>query len=213
MALLHSPLVSAASLAPLADVLRARGHRVELPSLKGVFDEDDTGRADVVDRFLCNLVGMTAPVVLVAHSGAGPLLAEVSGQVPGVAAEIYVDADYGVPGVSWVDQAPRELVEKLYGMVSAGRLPPWDTWFPDADLPDLGPLPKVPWTWFTEATPYDLWNGPWGYVSLSDAYPAALARAESLGTPLVRLDLGHLAPMTDPDPVADAVEELIGRLV
>lgn len=169
IALLHSPLVGASSLAPLAAVLRERGHRVELPSLEGVFDDDDTGRADVVDRFVARLADVAAPVVLVAHSGAGPLLAEVSGQVSGVAAEIYVDADTGVPGLAWVDRAPQELVERMQGLVEGGRLPPWDTWFPGETLPDMGSLPRVPWSWFTEAPPYDLWNGPWGYVRLSDA--------------------------------------------
>lgn len=213
LALLHSPLVGASTMAPLGEVLRARGHRVEVPSLEGVFDVEDPGRADVVDRFVARLSHVAGPVVMVAHSAAGPLLAEVSGQVAGVVAEIYIDAFVGIPGVSSVDQAPRELVVQLQGLVREGRLPPWDTWFPGAELPDLGELPRVPWTWFTESPRSDLWNGPWGYLRLTGAYPAAVARAESLNAPIVRLDLDHLAPMTDPEPVADALEELLGALL
>ena len=209
IAVLHSPLVGPISVEPLADALAARGWQVELPTLVGVLDAEDAGRADVIDRFVTRLGHIEQPLVLLAHSGAGHVVGEVAAQVPSTAMVIFIDGDLPVPGESWVDHAPDELADSLHSQVDNGRLPPWSEWFPEAALPDLGPLPRMPWSYLTEPAAADQWHGPWAYIRLTDAYPSSVARAESVGAPVARLDTDHLAPFTHPQVVADATEELI----
>jgi hypothetical protein len=103
-----------------------------------------------------------APVVLVGHSGAGPLLPAVAEVLDGrVPAAVFVDALLPHPGRSWFDTAPGPLRKQLAGLVRAGRLPPWNAWFPsdafvpllpDEDLrePFVAELPRLPVAYFEE---------------------------------------------------------------
>jgi pimeloyl-ACP methyl ester carboxylesterase len=223
--LVHSPFLGPASLRPLADALAQRGHPAVLLDLRpsvvappvhqvliGVF-------ADVLSD-----AQLTGPVVLVGHSGAGPLLPALADTLEDpVTALIYVDAGLPTPGRSWRDTVPTPLYTALRDRTREGLLPRWPKWFPDTPLHTLVPdaelraeiedeAPEVPIAFLKEARPDVEWPGPTAYLLLSEAYAEDAEAAQAKGWPTRRLALTHLAPATDPGPVADAVLALLAEL-
>ena len=75
-------------------------------------------------------------------------------------------------------------------------------------------LPRVPASYLDEVVPEAPgWPAARGaYLQLSPAYDEEAGKAERLGFLLRRMDLHHLAPMTEPDEVAEALEILIEQL-
>lgn len=225
--LVHSPFLGPASLRPLADALAARGAEAVLLDLRpsvvappvhqvllGVF-------ADVIG----DLIGgdqFPGPVVLVGHSGAGPLLPAFADTLEdSVSGLLFVDAGLPTPGRSWRDTVPTELYTALRARTREGLLPRWQLWFPDDPLATLDPAlraeiadeaPEVPIAFLKETRPDLEWPGPAAYLALSEAYTEDLARAEVLGWPTRALNLTHLAPVTDPEPVAEAILDLLREL-
>lgn len=214
--LVHSPFLGPASLRPLADALAGHGHAAVLLDLRpsvvaapvhqvllGVF-------ADVLSD-----AALTGPVVLVGHSGAGPLLPAFADTLEeGVTGLVYLDAGLPTPGRSWRDTVDAELYKGLRDRTREGLLPRWPHWFEPDPLATLDPAlraeiadeaPEVPIAFLKEARPDVEWTGPAGYVALSEAYAEDLHHAEQLGWPAVRLNSTHLAPATDPEPVAEAI--------
>ncbi len=225
--LVHSPFLGPASLRPLADALAAHGHPAVLLDLRpsvvsapvhqvlvGSFADAMSELADEAGRF-----------VLIGHSGAGPLLPAFADALEDtVTGLVFVDAGLPTPGRSWRDTVPAELYAHLKSASREGRLPRWHRWFSPDPLADLvtderlraeiaDEAPEVPVAYLKEPRPQVEWAGPAGYVALSDAYAADLAAATGLGWPVRRLDSHHLAPATDPDPVAVAVLEVLTELV
>ncbi|GAB3578314.1 hypothetical protein GCM10027445_45350 [Amycolatopsis endophytica] len=208
--LVHSPLVGPATWQGVAAELRARGHRIAMPSLLGALTGDGP--------YYPKVVGAVAdPGVLVVHSGAGAL-------VPGIAARtgapraIFVDALLPHPGRSWFDTAPPELADRLRELAADGHLPPWNEWFPPGTIEELVPgqrmrdafvaeLPRVPLAYFTETHPEGTLP-PSTYLQLSDGYDEEAGQAAAQGWPVERLDSHHLGPLTDPAAVAAAIERL-----
>jgi len=163
------------------------------------------------------------PVVLVAHSGAGPLLPGIAAEVVrrGTAVEslILVDSPMPYPGRSWAQEAPPELVAHLRADVLDGRLAPWHRWFPAEALVELVPeaarraavsseIPAVPAAYLDEPVPADRWAGPAGYLLLSDGYRDDAARARAAGWRVAELPSDHLAVLTRPAEVAAMITDL-----
>lgn len=224
--LVHSPFLGPASLRPLADALAAHGHPAVLPDLRpsvvsapvhqvlvGAF-ADAMGEED-----------LTGPVVLIGHSGAGPLLPAFADALEDtVTGLVFVDAGLPTPGRSWRDEVPAELYAQLKAAAREGRLPRWPRWFNPDPLAELvtdeqlraeiaDEAPEVPIAFLKEQRPDVEWTGPAGYVSLSAAYEADVTEAAARGWPVRRIDTHHLAPATDPDPVAVAVLEVLAELL
>lgn len=221
--LIHSPLVGAASWAPVADQLRERGHDVVVPDLTPAL----TISGDHASR-QAGLVAASVdsgPAVLVAHSGAGPLLPLIAHRLAqqriSVAASVFVDAGLPHPGQSRLDMLPAPAAEQLQEMTVNGWLPPWTSWWPrgqlHAMLPDeqlrdllVHTSPRLPASLFDQALPTvsnDL-LGRCCYVRLSNAYEGLAARAERSGWPVDRLDAHHLAILTAPRGVTDSMQTL-----
>ncbi|MPZ84242.1 MAG: hypothetical protein GEV28_29110 [Actinophytocola sp.] len=168
---------------------------------------------------------LAGPVVLIGHSGAGPLLPAFADALEDtVTGLVFVDAGLPTPGRSWRDTVPAELYARLRSASREGRLPRWQRWFQPDPLTELvtdehlraeiaDEAPEVPVAFLKEPRPDVEWDGPAGYVSLSGAYTGDVAAAEALGWPVRRLDTHHLAPATDPDPVAVAVLEVLAELL
>ncbi|NIH86396.1 alpha/beta hydrolase [Amycolatopsis granulosa] len=206
--LVHSPLVGPATWQRVAGELRARGHRVAVPSLLGALGGDGP--------YYPKLAGaVTEPGVLVVHSGAGALVPGIAARIP-VPRAVFVDALLPHPGRSWFDTASPELRKRLRELADDDRLPPWNRWFPPGTIEDLLPdqhireeflaeLPRVPLSYFAEPVP-DADVPPSAYLQLSGAYEEEAARAAELGWPVERLDSHHLAPLTDPAVIATALE-------
>jgi pimeloyl-ACP methyl ester carboxylesterase len=224
--LVHSPFLGPASLRPLADALAAHGH----PAL--LLDLRPSVVAPPVHQVLLGSFAdamseeeLTGEVVLIGHSGAGPLLPAFADALEDtVTGLVFVDAGLPTPGRSWRDTAPPELYGELKSMSREGQLPRWQRWFsPDplaALIADEGlrseiadEAPEVPVAFLKEPRPDVEWTGPAGYVALSEAYAKDVAEAQARGWPVRRLALTHLAPAADPEPVAVAVLEVLGELL
>jgi pimeloyl-ACP methyl ester carboxylesterase len=222
--LVHSPYLGPASLRPLAGALAQLGHPVVLLDLRvnvnappvhqrllGVF-------ADAVEDAV-----VEGDLVLVGHSGAGPLLPAFADalETP-VRGLVFLDAGLPTPGRSWRDDAPAERMAHLKANARDGLMPRWDRWFApealSAMVPDVRLLeeivaeaPEVPLAFLKEPRPTVAWTGPCSYVRLSPAYDAAAATARELGWPVVELDSHHLGAVTSPDEVAAALVPLLSR--
>ena len=192
--LVASPFTGPFAWSRVADVLRGRGYRV---AVHGV-DEP-----------------IEPPVVLVGHSGAGSHLPAIAQQIDGVERAVFVDALLPHPGRSWAETVPDELVARLVGSAVDGRLPPWPEWWGEAAMRALLPddalrarfvddCPRVPVSVLHEVMPA-VPEPPASYVQLSAAYESETAAARERGWPTTVLDLHHLALLTDPDVIADAL--------
>lgn len=167
------------------------------------------------------------PVILVAHSRAGPLLA-TAGTVlgGGVRGYVFVDARLPAPGRSWMQTVPPGFGARLREMAGPrGWLPPWPQWWGEQELAALVPdpavrehftagCPRLPLTMIEEIPPpAPRWpDAPGGYLQLSEAYAGDAAQAAELGWPVRQLPSHHLALLTEPGPVARELRELIGQL-
>lgn len=224
--LVHSPFLGPASLRPLADALAALGHPAVLLDLRPSVVAPPVHQvllgafADAMSEEL-----LDGPVVLIGHSGAGPLLPAFADALEeAVTGLVFVDAGLPTPGLSWRDTVPSELYTELRAMSREGQLPRWQRWFdPDpletlvtdptlrAEIADESP--EVPIAFLKEERPEVLWEGPAGYVRLSTPYDGDASQAEEKGWPTRRLDSHHLAPATDPAPVAQAILEVLAELL
>jgi pimeloyl-ACP methyl ester carboxylesterase len=138
--LLHSPLVGPATWAPVAEELDRMGITRVVPDLA------DDGRPPYWSQHRAAVVGALArvpldrPVVLVGHSGAGPLLPAIAGGFrQRVAGYVFVDAGLPADGRSRLEMMQSEgadLAQELSRHLAAGgRFPDWT----DADLAALVP--------------------------------------------------------------------------
>ena len=226
LALVHSPLVGPLTWQAAAEVLRDEGEVVVVPDLTGSITVDVPVLA-AVQQAAAEAVAATSsagPVVLVGHSGAGPLLPGIADRTGApVRALLYVDSLLPRSGVSWFDRAPADLAHHLRGLARDGQLPPWHEWFEpgavEQVLPDrrmrerfVAELPRVPITYFSEPTPPAAWDGPSGYLLLSEAYEDDAAQARRRGWPVLERRGHHLSMLTDPATTAAAILELTADL-
>lgn len=223
LALVHSPLVGPATWQAAAEVLRDEGEVVVVPDLTRsvsatppVLPAVQRAAADAVDT-----ARSAGPAVLVGHSGAGPLLPGIADRTMArISALIYVDSLLPHPGASWLDRAPADLADHLLGLARDGLLPPWNEWFDAAAIEEVLPdprvrarfvaeLPRLPLAFFDETAPPESWDGPSGYILLSQAYEADAAQARRRGWPVLERRSHHLAMLTDPVAAAAAILELM----
>lgn len=227
IALLHSPLVGPTTWSSVASQLRHGGDQVVVPDLRAAVTGHPPYQPAVYREVASALhhVGGAGPLVLVGHSGAGRLLPGVADAVDGsVQALVYVDAGLPRPGTSWAEQAPDELVDHVRTLAASELLPPWDEWFELGAVEELLPsvavrtrfrreLPQLPLTFLDEPTPPTTWTGPSGYLLLSESYRRDAEEARAVGWPVLEHLSHHLAMLTEPAPVADAVHSLCRFLV
>lgn len=118
--LVHSPFLGPASLQPLAYQLDTTGVTTLVPDLRAAVT-DEPVHQQLVAEFVSALAtaAVTSPLVLVGHSGAGPLLPAFAESTDHpVAALAYLDAELPTPGRSWEGAAPIELVDELRSRAS-----------------------------------------------------------------------------------------------
>jgi len=201
--LLHSPFLTAASWGELPAAFLRRGHEVVTVSVTG--DEAPGAVSAYAHAAAAQLVG--PPVVLVAHSGAGPLLPVVATRrdFGGVLGGLFLDALLpGRSGESRLATLHRVDPDRASGVArdlyAGGTAPHW----PEEDRRGLVLRPRG-LDFFTEPIPVPSagWvELSWGYLRTSAAYDAVADTAEALGHPVLRRDLGHLGALTDPESVA-----------
>jgi hypothetical protein len=230
MVLLHSPLVGVQSWGTLPEALRRGG----MDAVAVAVDGDD--RAPFAERYVGGAVagvvgagGLIEPLVLVGHSGAGPLLGAVGNglRAAGRPAGGYLFCDAGLPeaGATRLDLLAAEDPEMAAAfrveLERGGRFPTWS----DADLelvvPDpaaraalVGSLRPRGLAFFTEPLPAAAgWpDAPCGYLRLSAVYDRWAEAAAAMGWPTGWLDAGHFHPLVDPEGVAAALLGLVERM-
>ena len=220
----HSPVVGPATWSATADVLRGKGFRCLVPDLTGVAHAGPP----YYPKFAAAAARAVTddPVVLIGHSAAGPLLPVIAESTNGRAvAAVFVDAFLPHPGRSWFDVAPVPLREQVLDMADAGRLPPWNEWFPANAIEELVPhpnvrrrfiseIPRLPLAYFLERAAVTRgWDAlRCAYLRFSAAYDYTAEETERLGWWVARRDWDHLRMLSAPDAVADLVASAISAL-
>ncbi|WP_372786265.1 hypothetical protein [Phenylobacterium sp.] len=222
--LLHSPLLGPMTWQAVAADLVRRGNAAEAPAWAPLSSIAEGFYQDLADGMASTLAATGGGLVLVGHSGAGALLPALADRLgASVAGVIFADAILPHPGRSWFDTAPAEMRERLRAGALMGELPAWDEWWPPGALerlvsdPDLraalvAELEPLPLAYFEEPAPAAPLAAPAAYLQLSGAYDDEGKVAGRYGWPLVRLPLHHLAMLTNPEPVAAALDSLAARL-
>jgi hypothetical protein len=220
----HSPLVGPLTWRAVADRFNAEGWQAAVPDVSVAMAGGGPYRPAIEARARQAAAELDSPVVLIGHSGAGPLLPGIAAASPvPVRGLLYVDAGLPYPGRSWFQTAPRDLVDHLAAMAADGWLPPWHEWFPPESLAGLLPdarlrdrftaeLRPLPLSYFQEAMPSVTWSGPAGYLLLSEAYRDDATRAGEQHLLVVELPSDHLAMITTPDAVTAALRDLLAAL-
>ncbi|HEY2750413.1 hypothetical protein [Phenylobacterium sp.] len=222
--LLASPLLGPMAWQAVAAELARRGHAASAPAWPRLSTIAQGFYGALADGLIGASGAFPENLLLVAHSGAGALAPVLADQLGGrVAGVIFVDAILPHPGRSWFDTAPEEMRGKLRAGAQMGELPAWDQWWAPGALERLVPdrgvrealvaeLEPLPLAYFEEKAPSVAFDVPAAYLQLSGAYDDEGKIAGRYGWPLVRLPLHHLGMLTDPGPVAAALESLAARL-
>jgi hypothetical protein len=217
LVLLGSPLLAPGSWGELPDAIERADPSIDV--LEPVADDETPPFGQ---RYLTAVVlaagatRPTAPLVLVAHSAAGPLLPGIGRALRDAAHHVggYVFLDAGLPGpgrpnrldlLRRDDDALAVVLEALFEV--GGEFPDWT-------LPGVTTRPRSR-DFFTEPLPTsDDWpNAPCGYLRMSSGYEKAARQAKARGWPVVEMDTDdHVAWLADPDGVAAALLALVDRL-
>ena len=158
LVLLPSPLLGPASWAPVADDLTRRGHRVSVPRLSAPVATP----ADVLAGYLAGTPDEPG-LVLVPHSNAGLYVAALAVERD-VSAVVFADALLPSDDATTSTAAGgfRDAIGRLAD--ADGVLPPWTSWWPEADTAGLFPdpatrtavereQPRLPLAYFDERIP------------------------------------------------------------
>jgi hypothetical protein len=244
--LIHAPLVGPLTWALAAAVLRQKGFAVTVPRLparnlparnlparnlparylpgKPYWQQHAEA---VTDALVAPNAGAdtAAPVFLIAHSGAGPLLPIVRQRLGRPAgADFFVDALLPEDGKSYLDQfGDAAAVAAFRQSARDGLLPVWteddlrevipDDAVRHAFAAELRPLPLAV---YEEPIPaYAGWpDAPSAYLRFgaNPAYDRAYQRAQEAGFALETIEGKHFHMLTQPEQVAQALVDLAHRL-
>ena len=228
--LVHSPLVGPDTWEPVAEELRGRGHQALVPGLPEKPDgEFWRSHVEAVADAVGGAVRGGSALTVVAHSGAGQLLAPLATALPPHRVEAYILADAGLPtrGRSRLeqlrDEAPAFADELDAVFAAGGRFPDW----PDGLLAGLVPdgdrrrrliagVRQLPRAYWTEPIPdHPGWpDAPVGVLLFSPGYARTAAAARKEGWPLRDLQAAnHLVALADPVTVAEELLTMRAELL
>ncbi len=226
--LVHSPLVGSLTWALVADELDRRGINSVVPSFSDVLDDGPPFWQHIAEHVHQEVrdAGMDEPLVLVGHSGAGPLLPAIRERLAQrVTGYLFVDARLPKNGTSFFDDAPPGTVQALRTRVRQGSLPNWADWFGEeamrSVLPDgiirrrfIEELRPIPLALLEEPVPVSAsWDdAPCGYIRLSRVYESQIEMARDAGWQTRVLEGGHLHMLVDPVTVTDVILEITQRM-
>jgi pimeloyl-ACP methyl ester carboxylesterase len=226
--LIHSPLVGPSTWSLVAGHLVGRGVRVLVPVFHGTEETHAPWwkqQADAVARQLAPLPA-DQPLVLVGHSGAGPLLPAMGKLLDQpVAGYVFVDAGLPQGGRSYLDEMeaniPAFAAELRHHLQSGGRFPDWTDEVLQTTIPDdslrrevLTELQPRPLAFFEEPLPVvaDWPDAPCGYVKFTDSYARHADRARAMGWTYREFDAGHFHMLVAPEDVATALTDVVESL-
>jgi pimeloyl-ACP methyl ester carboxylesterase len=222
--LVHSPSVTPATWAPVAEQLRDCGYQVDVPDLLGLAGGGPPYWPRVVAAATAALTAADRDdkLILVAHSNAGVFVPQLCRELPQqVICSVF--ADSGVPPVSGEQpMAPPAFLSFLRGLAGPdGRLPPWSQWWDEPEAAQLFPSgevraavtagePRLPLDYYTERVlvPAGWDDHRCAYLLFSDGYQDEAAAARQRGWPVVHLPGHHLHQLVAPGQVAGALLDL-----
>lgn len=202
--LAHSPHGGSYTWEPVAELLRSRGHQATIPAYP------DHPSAPFWSQHLGAVVRSIRDerTVVVAHSGAGPLLAPAHALRPFQA--VYVDAGFRKDARPTAEMS---LVERGSGFTMAwANMEDLAELLPDPEtrrrlLASLTPLPREH---FAEGIPYHEPPEGSAYVLLSPPYAEPAAEARAKGWPVRELaGDNHYLMLAEPALVADTLIALM----
>jgi hypothetical protein len=226
--LIHSPLVGPYTWEAVAREMKQRGLNVITPAL---FDQSDTGlptwkqHAECVAQSLAP-IPRTHSLVLVGHSGAGPILPVIRHALDHpVSAYVFIDA--GLPSNKWTrldlmkSEDPEWAREFEQALLHGQRYPTWG----EADLreviPDENARRKLAveinpraLPFFTETIPvFDGWpDAPCAYIKFSAPYERVAQRAHQAGWLVREVSADHFHMLVNPAAVTDMIVEAVQAL-
>ena len=219
--LIHSPLVGPLTWSLVAQELQRRGFEVVVPKLKDTIDSKDPfwkQHAESVSRSLAGL-SQEIPAILVAHSGAGPLLPVMRQAIPNpVHAYVFVDAGLPKNGATRLDLMRSEEAswakEFQEYLESGGRFPNWSA----DDLHEIIPDNNLRQQMVSEINPRGLYffsepipvfagwpDAPCIYILSSEPYRRAEAEARQAGWKTYLLEAGHFHMLVNPKAVTELI--------
>jgi hypothetical protein len=224
LVLIHSPLVGPFTWVLVADQLREKGFQGIVPSLVSTPGSQEPYWKRHVSAVVIALEPVPArqPILLIAHSGAGPLLPAIRQPLSQpIAGYLFVDAGWPADGKSRLDQfEDEEAAAHFRQSARDGFLPVWSEEDLKAVIPndtirhgftsELRPLPiRV----YEETLPvFPGWpDAPCAYLRFghNPAYDRSVARAQQSGCRVMQLDGEHFHMLVDPVAVTEAILTLI----
>jgi pimeloyl-ACP methyl ester carboxylesterase len=216
--LVHSPATGPTTWRWMGERLGELGHRTTTPDL---VEAARTGAPHEFVRRTIEAAGSDADLVLVGHSGAGPLLPQIASEVRSrLRALVFVDA--GLPPCEGRYTVGGDFLGRLRVLAMYGLLPPWSSWFapgmlealvpgPDRRLAIAGELPRVPITFYETAlvAPAGWCALPCRYVLLSESYRQDCEAAARRGWPVAERPGGHLDIATREVAICDLILSLV----
>ena len=228
-ALIHSPLVGPFTWELVYRSMTDGGVKAIIPTL--LDDPNSTlpywqQHADSVARDLAQ-ISKRDNLVLVAHSGAGPLLPAIHHRLThSICAYVFVDAGIPTGGLSRIELMKledQEWAEQFHEALLNGEQFP--TWTED-DLHEIIPdresrqelvagIQPRSLPFFTESIPvYDDWpDAPCAYIKFSQAYDWDAVQAKQMGWRVYELESGHFHMLVEPLVVADLIVESVKNLL
>jgi hypothetical protein len=226
--LLHSPLVGHLTWTSVAEQMRQRGLDVLVPRLK---DSPDSKvpywkqHAESVSQALAEIPKDTS-LILVAHSGAGPLLPVIRQSIRNpVHAYVFVDAGIPGNGATRLDLMKSEDLEwaaQFQGELEGGKhFPTWSIDDLQEVIPDeslrgqmVAEIRPRRLDFFTEPIPvFDGWpDAPCVYIRFSAPYEKPAAQAQQSGWPTYELEAGHFHMLVDSNGLTGLIVDAVNKL-
>lgn len=226
--LIHSPLVGPSTWKPVANELERRGSIAILPALHDSPDQNQPywqqHAASVADALAD--VPNSVSLILVAHSGAGPLLPAIRRSIPNpVHAYIFVDAGIPLHNATRLDLMRMEDAEWANAfqkeLEHGGRFPTWSSDDLREIIPDnllraniVSELRPRRLDFFTERIPvFDGWaDAACVYIQFSDSYEWDAERARQAGWATYKVQAGHFHMLVEPQTVAGLITDAVNKL-
>ena len=210
--LVHSPVVGPSTWRWVGERLRSLGHDAVVPDLT---DGARSGDPGAFVRAAVTAVASDVGLVVVGHSGAGPLLPAITTRL-GSAVRLTVWVDAGLPPCEGSFTVGGDFLGTLRGLASDGVLPPWSQWFGEGVLERLvgddarrdavaRDLPQLPLAFYEAPidAPLGWCQRAGAYLVLSTNYRSDADRAAALGWPVVEHNGAHLDIVNDEAAITD----------
>lgn len=226
--LIHSPLVGGLTWSLVAEEMRQRGLDVIVPILNDFPDSNELywkQHAASVSLALLD-IPENVPLILVAHSGAGPLLPAIRESIPNsVDAYIFVDAGIPQDNATRLDMMKSESSDWAQEFQSylggGGQFPNWSNddlreIVPDGNLREqlIAELHPRGLSFFTEPIPvFDDWpDAPCAYILFSSPYQQTEMEARQMGWRTYQLQTGHFHMLVDSNAVTDLIIDAVNEI-